>query len=82
MLTNIFGRGGVWCSALGCYVGVSETGRKDMDSGRDAAGSGHAGAVSKSGEGSGIDGDGDRDRDGEELEERSMKRRRVGTAEG
>lgn len=82
MLTNIFGRGGVWCSALGCYVGVSETGRKDMDSGRDAAGSGHAGAVSKSGEGSGIDGDGDRDRDREELEERSMKRRRVGTAEG
>jgi len=77
VLTKILGREYVWSSALGCYVGVGETGRKDT--GRDNAGVG-----SKMGEGSGTDGDGgtDGDREGGELEERSWKRPRVKIAEG
>lgn len=76
----------MWCSALGCYVGVGETGRRDMGSGGDAEGRGKAYVASKPGEGSGADGDGDGgvdgDREGEELDERDTKRRRVATAEG
>lgn len=76
----------MWCSALGCYLGVGETGRKDTVSGGDAGGDADAG--SKTGDGSCIDGDGDGDRgaggdrEGDELEERSWKRPRIGMTEG
>lgn len=69
----------MWCSALGCYVGVGETSRKHKDRGGEVerGGSGGAGMVE------GVAG---RQQDGnvedEELEDRTTKRPRVEITDG
>lgn len=59
-------------------------GRKDVDSGGNAEGSGNADPMSKTGEARGADENDvtDDSREGEELDERSTKRRKVGVVEG
>ena len=72
VLAKLMGRGYVWCSALGCYVGTSETSRRDRDPGGEVGG-GMGTGVSEVGE----QGDGNVEDEAEELEERTAKRRRV-----
>lgn len=83
ILTKVLGRGYVWCSALGCYVGVSNT------SGREGASSGSGEESVGSSTGSKTRGDAAADRaeddsraETEELEERTTKRRKVGITDG
>ncbi|KAH0838868.1 YL1 nuclear protein-domain-containing protein [Lanmaoa asiatica] len=79
VLTRLFGRGYVWCSALGCYVGVDETSRRGRSPGGEAEGGGNAGAgvvedVAGGKEGGNVE--------GEVEEERTTKRRRVVITDG
>ncbi|KAG6371260.1 YL1 nuclear protein-domain-containing protein [Boletus reticuloceps] len=74
VLTKVIGRGYVWCSALGCYVGVNEASQKDRRSDEEAEKCWSAGA------GAGVvDGvvGGQENDETEEPEERIAKRRRI-----
>lgn len=76
VLAKVIGRGYVWCSALGCYVGTSETSRRDKGPGGEAGGS----AVTGTDVAEGVAGeqeDMNVEDEVEELEERTAKRRRV-----
>ncbi|KAN0082575.1 YL1 nuclear domain containing protein [Tylopilus felleus] len=76
VLTNVIGRGYVWCSALGCYVGVNEASQRGIRSG------GETGRSKNTGTDAGIDEE-QEDGDAEEgLEERTTKRRRVEVGDG
>jgi hypothetical protein len=72
VLAKVMGRGYVWCSALGCYVGMSETSRRDSGPGGEA-GTGTGTGVAEVGEQE----DGNVEDEAEELGERTAKRRRV-----
>ncbi|KAF8132462.1 YL1 nuclear protein-domain-containing protein [Boletus edulis] len=74
VLTKVIGRGYVWCSALGCYVGVNETSQKDRRSDEEAEKGGMAGAGADV-----VDGvvGGQENDETEEPEERIAKRRRT-----
>lgn len=70
----------MWCSALGCYVGVNEASQRGIRSG------GETGRSKNTGTDAGIDEevageqeDGDAE---ESLEERTTKRRRVEVGDG
>ncbi|KAG9310376.1 YL1 nuclear protein-domain-containing protein [Chiua virens] len=82
VLTNVLGRKGyAWSSALGCYVGVSETSNRERDSG-----SGNVDEASKSADRTGAVGDPDSDVDvedgnAESSDERAAKRRKVGVSD-
>ncbi|KAI9566103.1 YL1 nuclear protein-domain-containing protein [Boletus coccyginus] len=93
VLTKVIGRGYVWSSALGCYVGVSETSRRDRRPGGEAEGGASASVGTSTGVVEGVgtgvaegvaggEEDGNVEDEAEELEDRTVKRRRVEVIEG
>ena len=76
VLAKVIGREYVWCSALGCYVGTSETSRRDKGPGGEAGGSAVTGTDIAEGV-AGEQEDMNVEDEVEELEERTAKRRRV-----
>jgi YL1 nuclear protein C-terminal domain len=82
-LTKVLVRGYVWCSALGCYVGVSNTSRRE--GAPSGSGEGRAGSSVGSktmGDAAADIGEDDSRAETEELEERTTKRRKVGITDG
>ena len=82
MLTKVMGRGYVWCSALGCYVGVSGMSQRERRPEGEAEESAGVGAGAGTGVVEGVADEGKEDEnvdddEAEELAERIPKRRRV-----
>jgi len=82
----------VWSNAFGCYMGVSETSRKDRRPGGEVEGGANASVGTSTGvvegvgtgvaEVAGGQEDVDVEGEAEELEDRAVKRRRVEVIEG